>query len=50
MFNDFCIVLLRLGPPTREMTVHMVAAVNVFSGDNFVLSFPTGCLGWDIGL
>ena len=36
---------------TWEMTVHLVAADDVFGGDyrSFHLFFPTWCLRWDLG-
>ena len=32
------------------MAVHMAAADDVFGATYFLLSFPTWCLGWDLGL
>ena len=50
---DILFVTLRLArrPPTWEMTVQMVLADDVFWVlTNFVLYFPTVCLGLNLGL
>ena len=32
------------------MAIQMTVADDVFSVINYVLSFPTGCLGWNLGV
>ena len=39
---------IKIPTPTCEMAVHMAATDDVLMVTNFILSFPTGCLGWDL--